>query len=96
MTPHVRRTAVLSGAVSATLAHLMWGDQIWIARFDGGDGPSGRLMDAFGRSMTGPTLWAERPRLTRASRLGLDGRAGGISGDLTWYSGFFKTDMSRS
>ena len=27
------------GSIEATLSHLMWGDTLWIARFDGGEGP---------------------------------------------------------
>jgi uncharacterized damage-inducible protein DinB len=79
------------GSIRKTLAHLMWGDQIWIARFDGGDGPSMGAMDAF-EAYDWPTLWAERPKL--------DARIAGwawmvapeeLTGDMTWYSGFFKT-----
>jgi uncharacterized damage-inducible protein DinB len=53
-------------------------------------------MDAF-EVYDWPTLWAERPKL--------DARIAGwawmvapeeLTGDMTWYSGFFKTDMTRS
>ncbi len=27
------------GGIAATLSHLMWGDTVWIARFDGGETP---------------------------------------------------------
>jgi uncharacterized damage-inducible protein DinB len=50
------------GSIRATLSHLMWGDLIWIARFDGGEGPGGGIKgseDLF----DWPTLWAERPKL---------------------------------
>jgi len=28
------------GSILGTLNHLLWGDQLWMSRFDGGDGPT--------------------------------------------------------
>jgi len=28
------------GAIMKTLNHLLWGDLLWMSRFDGGEGPS--------------------------------------------------------
>ncbi len=84
------------GSIRKTLAHLLWGDQIWIARFDGGEAPALGAMEAF-EAYDWATLWAERPKH--------DARIAGwawmvvpaeLEGDLTWYSGFFGHDMTRS
>lgn len=83
------------GGIRRTLAHLMWGDLLWISRFDGGEGAT---VDAQ-RAADGydwPVLWAERPKL--------DARIAGwawmltpeaLAGDLTWHSGFLGRDMTR-
>ena len=83
------------GSIRATLAHLIWGDQVWIARFDGGDGPGRSAAEAL-EHYDWPTLWAERPKL--------DARIAGwawmvmpdeLDGDLTWYSGFQGRDVTK-
>jgi uncharacterized damage-inducible protein DinB len=83
------------GSIRATLSHLMWGDLMWMARFDGGEGPGGSIADSPGR-YDWPTLWAERPRL--------DARIAGwswmvteeeLAGDLHWYSFAQAREMSK-
>lgn len=88
--------AAFWGGIRSTLAHLIWGDLVWIARFDGGEGPgcgAAEARDAY----DWPMLWAARPKL--------DARIAGwawmllpeeIEGDLTWYSGFQGHDVTRS
>ncbi|MEO1153911.1 MAG: DinB family protein [Pseudomonadota bacterium] len=34
------------GSIHATLSHLLWGDTIWMSRFDGGAAPSGGIADS--------------------------------------------------
>jgi uncharacterized damage-inducible protein DinB len=89
-------TGAFWGGIRATLAHLMWADLLWIARFDGGAGPdvgAKEAVDAFG--------WT---RLMR-DRPGLDARIAGwawtatpedLAGDITWHSGFLGRDLTRS
>ena len=31
------------GSIRATLNHILWGDLLWMARFDGGAGPQGGM-----------------------------------------------------
>lgn len=76
------------GSILATLNHLLWGDWIWMARFDGGNGPPGGIPESV--ELT-PSFseWA-------IARFRMDGRIMGwadqlqavnLTGDLEWFSG---------
>ncbi|WP_268821593.1 DinB family protein [Octadecabacter dasysiphoniae] len=83
-------------SISETMNHLLWGDMLWMSRFDGGDGPS-----------VGPEKHAQlTPNKAEWDRLRFltDGRiiqwAEGaksvdLTGDLTWYSGMSGKDLSE-
>ena len=83
------------GSIFATINHLLWGDQLWMSRFDGGPGPS--VAPANHKTLT-PTLavWgAERFRTDGRILLWAESlRALDLHGDLTWYSGMAKREMS--
>jgi len=84
------------GSIMRTLNHLMWGDMLWISRFDGGAAPD--LTGQEGLEMTPtPAVWA-------ADRFRLDARitlwaqsvsAIDLTGDLTWYSGMVGRELTR-
>ncbi|GAB5445960.1 DinB family protein [Gymnodinialimonas sp.] len=83
------------GSIQSTLSHAFWGDLIWIARFDGGEGPDAGLKGSMSR-YDWPTLMAERPKL--------DARIAGwawmcedsdFAGDLTWYSEGVGRELSK-
>ena len=74
-------------SIHGTLSHLLWGDQIWMSRFDGGPGPpvtlkdSARMVEDFAelsrlRSEADGkiTAWAER----------VDDAW--LAGDMVWFS----------
>lgn len=83
------------GSIRATLAHLLWADTIWTARFDGGEAPDRGAVDAHA-SYDWAYLWATRPKMdARIAAWAWSVTDDDLSGDLTWYSGFFKTDMTR-
>jgi len=83
------------GSIRKTLAHLCWGDQIWIARFDGGPGPEIGGMEAM-EQYDWAMLWSLRPQLdARISAWSQHVEADELTGDLTWYSGFLGRDMSQ-
>lgn len=84
------------GSILGTLNHLLWGDLLWMSRFDGGEAPK----DGIGESATlVPTLavWsAERFRTDGRISHWADGLqavdlavdlAGDNDGNLTWFSG---------
>ncbi|MCV3271999.1 DinB family protein [Roseobacter sinensis] len=83
------------GSIRKTLAHLAWGDQIWIARFDGGDGPAMGAMEAF-EAYDWETLWSLRPELdARIAGWAWSVADDDLKGDLTWHSGFLGADLTR-
>ena len=83
------------GSIFATLNHLLWGDTLWISRFDCGAGPSVAAKDH--REMTPtPAAWAaDRFRMdARISLWAQSVNAIDLVGDLTWYSGVADREMS--
>lgn len=83
------------GSIRKTLAHLYWGDLIWVARFDGGEGAEvggKEALDAYDWDY----LWQARPKLdARIAGWAWMTEPADFEGDLTWYSGFFGHDMTR-
>lgn len=84
------------GSIMATINHLLWGDQLWMSRFDGGPGPR---CDASDNTTMCPTLaaWsAERFRTDGRIKLWADTINNiDLRGDLTWYSGTLEKDVRR-
>lgn len=84
------------GSILKTLNHLLWGDHIWMSRFDGGSTPSGSIPES---ADTHPTLasWsAERFRMDGRIRLwaaSVDNVD--LTGDLTWYSGALGREVTK-
>lgn len=83
------------GSIRATLSHLMWGDLMWMSRFDGGEAPGGSIADSPGL-FDWPTLWVMRPKL--------DARIAGwawmvtsdeLAGDLRWHSFALGRDLAK-
>lgn len=83
------------GSIMRTLNHLLWGDAIWMSRFDGGAPPDLPLEDSFEMAPT-PAVWA-------ADRFRMDARitlwaqslhAVDLVGDIEWYSGAMDRQMS--
>ena len=75
------------GSIHGTLCHLLWGDQMWMSRFDGWAKPTVRQKDS-------PTLIADFGELKRA-RVDADERIsswaervteGWLSEEQTWFS----------
>ncbi len=84
------------GSIMRTLNHLLWGDTIWISRFDDGASTDVAIEDSFDMAPT-PAAWA-------ADRFRMDARitlwaqsvsAIDLVGDLSWYSGAVKRQMSK-
>lgn len=85
------------GSILATANHLLWGDLLWMSRFDGGIAPEGDIP-------TGVTLCATLPAWELA-RFRADSRiltwaealhSVDLTGELTWYSGALGCEVSRS
>ncbi|HWL79893.1 MAG TPA: DinB family protein [Roseomonas sp.] len=85
------------GSLHGTLCHLVWGDTMWMSRFDGGTPPPVKLPES-------PRMIEDFATL-RTTREALDARieswAAGIEqpaldGDLTWFSGAAGREVRRS
>ena len=83
------------GSIRRTLNHVLWGDMLWMSRFDNGEGPGGEP----GGMERHPTLaawWAERFRVDARIQLWADEvSALDLTGELIWYSGLYKQEMHR-
>ncbi|MGF1618998.1 MAG: DinB family protein [Rhodomicrobiaceae bacterium] len=82
-------------SIHGTLAHILWGDMMWMARLDGWEKPA--VGPADGETwMEWGTLKAER---ADADRKILDWAGklddADLTGDLTWYSGVYKRNASK-
>lgn len=84
------------GSIHGTLSHLLWGDTLWMSRFDGWDAPEGR-----GPLCVGPL--EDWDNLATARQLADDrilewaARVSGddLTGNLSWFSGAMGRDFSK-
>jgi uncharacterized damage-inducible protein DinB len=83
------------GSIHGTLSHLIWGDRLWLSRFDGRPSPPGGIPES-------PSLHPEW-RSLKAARSALDGEiehwasgltADWLASDLTYFSQSANRDMS--
>ncbi len=84
------------GSIMRTLNHLLWGDTMWISRFDGGHGTD--LSGQEGLEMTPtPAVWAaDRFRMDARITLWAESVSTiDLTGDLTWYSGMMGLEMTK-
>ncbi|MEP2642342.1 MULTISPECIES: DinB family protein [Roseobacteraceae] len=83
------------GSLLGTANHLLWGDTIWMSRFDPSVAPP--AVAAADNTKLHPTIqsWAtDRVRMDGHITLWAEGlRAADLLGDLDWTSGLLKTDM---
>lgn len=86
---------VFFGSLQATLNHLLWGDLLWMSRFDGGPEPSIEI--ASSTSVT-PTVaeWAAERVITdaRIEEWARGLHALDLTGDLTWFSGTLNAEIA--
>ena len=84
------------GSIHATLSHLLWGDGMWMSRFADVPRPSGGIPESVSLYPDWDALKAERAKmdaiiLAWADRLD----DGWLAGDLTWFSGAVKREVSK-
>ena len=84
------------GGILATANHILWGDAMWMARFQGQEPPA--------VSIEASTTLHPTHADWSAARFRMDGRillwaekihALDLVGDLTWYSGFMQSHVTR-
>lgn len=84
------------GSVHATLSHLLWGDCMWMSRFDGWERPDVGISDSGGWLVDWQELKARRAEAD-ARILDWAGRVGDetLAADLSWHSGATGRDVTR-
>lgn len=84
------------GGILATANHLLWGDTIWMSRFDPSvDPPVGGITESTGLHSTVGSWSADRFRMDGKIRFWADGlRAVDLKGDLHWHSGAAGRDIT--
>jgi len=83
-------------SVHATLAHVFWGDSIWLSRFGLGQAPDVAMRDSGAFVADWGDLRAQRTALDAAMMdWAARFRAEDSSGDLTWWSGAVGRQMVK-
>ncbi|WJY20982.1 DinB family protein [Fontisubflavum oceani] len=97
----LRDRGAFFGSIHGTLAHLMWGDHLWIARFDGGPGPNPPKADSSGAIdwstlFDWPEMMAERPQLdARIAAWTWSIDQSDLEGAFTWTSSASPEPLTR-
>jgi uncharacterized damage-inducible protein DinB len=91
-----RERGAFFGSMHKTLSHLLWGDRIWMSRFAGTPRPEGGIAGSVSLYPTWEPMKRERAAFDEtivgwADKLGPDW----LAGDLTYYSGSAKRDISK-
>lgn len=86
------------GSIMATLNHILWGDTLWMSRFDRTMAPPGVPPSEHATFTPTFAVWsAERFRMDGAIRMWADTLRGlDLKGQLTWYSGMTQRDMQMA
>lgn len=85
------------GSILGTLNHLLWADQLWMGRFDGGAFPGGGIADSTTLHATAAAWSLARFQTDARISLWADGlHSVDLVGDVTWYSGAMQRDMVKS
>ncbi|MCK0094595.1 DinB family protein [Yoonia sp. F2084L] len=84
------------GSIRATLNHLLWGDTLWMSRFDGGAGPDVPAKDHKEMTPT-PAVWAaERFRMDARITLWAESLSAiDLVGDLKWQAAIDGREFSK-
>ncbi|MEP3345216.1 MAG: DinB family protein [Litoreibacter sp.] len=84
------------GSIFATANHLLWGDQLWMARFDGGFGPSGGVKDSVNMHENLQLFLDDRMRMdARITRWAAGLRQLDLVGPLTYRSVVAEREFSK-
>ena len=84
------------GSIYGTLSHLLWGDTVWMSRFDGGAPPQAGIGDTAGWIADWDDLRQRRREMDGRIEAWTDGLAeSDLTGDLTWWSGAMKREYSK-
>jgi len=88
------------GSISGTFHHLLWGDRIWMSRFDGWDPPEAGIPESPGLSGDWASYWASYRVAREKADAGIIAWADGLTdadlnGDVVWYSNGLQAEFER-
>ena len=91
-----RERGAFFGSIHKTLSHLLWGDRIWMSRFTDVPRPEGGIPESISLYPEWEPLKQKRAdfdatMIDWADRLD----PSWLAGDLTWYSGAAKREITR-
>ncbi|NJN06065.1 MAG: damage-inducible protein DinB [Rhodobacteraceae bacterium] len=92
----VRERKAFFGSILGTANHLLWGDTVWMSRFDPSvQPPKGGIAESVSLWPTAGAWTADRFRMDGKIRFWADGlRALDLKGDLSWFSGALQKKMT--
>jgi uncharacterized damage-inducible protein DinB len=84
------------GSIHGTLNHLLWADEMWMSRFAGTPRPAGGIPESTSLRADWDELKRDRARVDARMIAWADELdEAGLAGDLTWYSGATKAEISK-
>lgn len=84
------------GSVSATMNHLLWGDLIWMSRFDGSEAPAGGIADSPALVPDWEMFKAKRNETDARMIKWAEGlRPETLDGELLWFSGALRREVAK-
>ncbi|MFD0857621.1 DinB family protein [Roseovarius aquimarinus] len=91
-----RERGAFFGSLQGTFSHLLWGDLMWMSRFDGGTAPECGIAESAHYS----TDWDQFVTARDETDQRILGWANGLgqqalAGDLVWYSGALERQVTR-
>ncbi len=94
----VKERRAFFGSILGTANHLLWGDTVWMSRFDPSvRPPKGGIAESVALWPTAGAWTADRFRMDGKIRFWAEGlRALDLKGDLTWFSGALQKQMTVS
>lgn len=85
------------GSIEGTLAHVLWADRVWLARFGLGEAPARPIAESGRPEGTFASLWTERQAFDAAIENWAASLAPeALEGPLTWFSGATGRELTRS
>ena len=84
------------GSILGTLNHLLWGDILWMSRFDGGESPNHVIAGSEDFTPTAAEWATHRFQTDGRIQLWTESlKAIDLTGDLKWFSGSVNADVTR-
>ena len=92
-----RERGAFFGSIHNTLSHLLWGDRIWMSRFSDVPKPVGGIPESVSMYPDWDGLKRERAEFDETIVAWADKLdAAWLAGDLSYYSGAMKRDVTRA